>query len=44
MYKSSGNRIEGFVNDSYAGETDETKSYSGYIFKLGSAAISWGSK
>ena len=42
MYKSSGKNIEGFVDASYAGKTDERKSYSGYMFKLGNAAISWG--
>ena len=44
VYKSSAKGIEGFVDASYAGKTDERKSYSGYMFKLGSAAISWGSK
>ena len=44
VYKLSGKGIEGFVDASYAGKTDEMKSYSGYMFKLGSAAVSWGSK
>jgi hypothetical protein len=44
VYKLTGKGIEGFVDASSAGKTDQRKSYSGYIFKLGNAAVSWGSK
>ena len=44
VYKLSGKGTEGFVDASYAGKTDQRKSYSGNMFKLGNAAVSWGSK
>ena len=44
VYKLSGKGTEGFVDASYAGKTDQRKYYSGYMFKLGNAAVSWGSK
>ena len=36
--------VEGYTNSDYAGNTDNRKSTSGYIFTYGGGAISWRSK
>ena len=37
-------KVEGYTNSNYAGNTDNQKSTSGYIFTYGGGAISWRSK
>ncbi|CAJ2647282.1 unnamed protein product [Trifolium pratense] len=37
-------KLEGWTDSDYAGDSDDRKSTSGYVFKLGSGAISWSSK
>ncbi|CAJ2671832.1 unnamed protein product [Trifolium pratense] len=37
-------KLEGWTDSDYAGDSDDRKSTSGYIFKVGSGAISWSSK
>ncbi|XP_057510772.1 secreted RxLR effector protein 161-like [Actinidia eriantha] len=34
----------GFTNSDYAGDHDDRKNTSGYVFKMGSGAVSWSSK
>jgi hypothetical protein len=36
--------LKGWTDSDYAGDVDDRKSTSGYVFKLGSGAISWSSK
>jgi hypothetical protein len=36
--------LEGWSDSDYAGDLDDRKSTSGYVYKLGSGAISWSSK
>jgi hypothetical protein len=40
----SNQELKGWTNSYYAGDMDDRKSTSGYVFKLGSRAISWSSK
>lgn len=45
LYKRQGKiELRGYVDSDYAGDTDDRKSTGGYIFILGSGAISWSSK
>jgi hypothetical protein len=47
LYKKQPNeeiQMYGWTGSDYAGELDDTKSTSGYVFKLGNGAISWSSK
>ena len=37
-------RLEGWTESDYAGDLDDRKSTSGYVFKLGTGALSWSSK
>jgi len=37
-------RLEGWTDSDYAGDLDDRKSTSGYVFKLGTGALSWSSK
>jgi hypothetical protein len=41
-----GNKVElvGYSDADWAGDTDDRKSTSGYVFKIGRGAVSWGSK
>jgi hypothetical protein len=43
VYKATGKNIFGFVDANWGGDCDDkdTKSYSGYVFIWGNAAISW---
>ncbi|CAJ2663992.1 unnamed protein product [Trifolium pratense] len=36
--------LQGWSDSDYAGDSDDRKSTSGYVFKLGSSAVSWSSK
>jgi hypothetical protein len=36
--------LQGWTDSDYAGDSDDRKSTSGYVFKLGTGAISWCSK
>lgn len=36
--------LEGFVDSDYAGDGDDRRSTSGYVFMLGGGAVSWSSK
>ncbi|GAU44848.1 hypothetical protein TSUD_112220 [Trifolium subterraneum] len=45
LYKRSMNQeLVGWTDSDYAGDSDDRKSTSGYVFKFGSSAISWSSK
>jgi hypothetical protein len=46
LYKKDelGSELKGWTDSDYAGDLDDRKSTSGYVFKLGSGAISWSSK
>jgi hypothetical protein len=47
LYKKSQNEemsLYGWTDSDYAGDLDDRKSTSGYVFKIGSGAISWSSK
>ncbi|KPJ16606.1 Retrovirus-related Pol polyprotein from transposon TNT 1-94 [Papilio machaon] len=44
VFKQSGRYLEGFVDADHAGDITDRKSYSGYIFKFGSAPVSWESR
>jgi hypothetical protein len=47
LYKKSVNdelQLKGWTDSDYAGDLDDRKSTSGYVFKLGSGVISWSSK
>jgi hypothetical protein len=45
LYKRDLNRsLQGWTDSDYAGDLDDRKSTSGYVFKFGSSAISWSSK
>lgn len=45
QYKQGGEeRMVGFVDNDYAGDEDDRKSTSGYIFMYGVGAVSWASK
>lgn len=45
LYKKVGNlSLFGFSDSDYAGDIDDRKSTSGFVFMMGSAAISWSSK
>ncbi|MCI44211.1 hypothetical protein A2U01_0065450, partial [Trifolium medium] len=37
-------QLNGWSDSDYAGDLDDRKSTSGYVFKLGNGAISWSSK
>ncbi|MCI56169.1 copia-type polyprotein [Trifolium medium] len=37
-------QLQGWTDSDYAGDIDDRKSTSGYVFKFGSSAISWSSK
>lgn len=37
-------RLEGWTDSDYAGDINDRKSTSGYVFKLGTGAVSWSSK
>jgi hypothetical protein len=41
---SNGTRLTGFVDADWASDVNDRKSMSGFVFMLGGAAISWGSK
>ncbi|CAL2241824.1 unnamed protein product [Prunus armeniaca] len=42
--KEAGGELMGFSDSNYAGDLDDKKSTSGYVFMLSSAAVSWSSK
>lgn len=42
--KGEGSDLFGFTDSDYAGDLDDRKSTSGYVFMMGSGAISWSSK
>src|SRR5690606_38963756 len=42
--KSKHPKLEGYSDSDWAGDQEERKSTSGYLFKLAGAAISWSSK
>ncbi|CAL9007313.1 unnamed protein product [Prunus brigantina] len=42
--KEDGGELMGFSDSDYAGDLDDRKSTSGYVFMLSSAAVSWSSK
>lgn len=45
FYKKGGEeKLLGFTDSDYAGDEDDSKSTSGYIFKMNSGAVSWMSK
>lgn len=45
MYSRSGNtELKGYADSDYAGDVDDRKSTGGYVFMLGTGAISWSSK
>lgn len=45
QYKKGGDqKLVGFVDSDYAGDSDDRRSTSGYVFMLGGGAISWASK
>lgn len=46
LFYKKGEKLElfGFTNSDYAGDQDDRRSTSGYIFMLGTGAISWSSK
>lgn len=45
FYKNSGNEsLIGYSDSDYAGDLDDRKSTSGYIFKMSSGAVAWSSK
>ncbi|MCI19204.1 copia-type polyprotein, partial [Trifolium medium] len=45
LYKRGESEVlQGWTDSDYAGDLDDRKSTSGYIFKFGSSAISWSSK
>lgn len=44
LYKTSDFRLVGYTNNDWAESVDDRKSTSGYVFHLGSGAISWTSK
>jgi hypothetical protein len=45
LYKRDLNQsLQGWTDSDYAGDLDDRKSTSGYVFKFGSSAISWSSK
>ncbi|KAI3821705.1 hypothetical protein L1987_09277 [Smallanthus sonchifolius] len=44
VYTEGNRKLVGFSDSDYAGNLDESKSTSGYVFHLGSGVISWQSK
>ena len=45
MYKRDGSeKLEAYTDSDYAGDLDDRKSTSGYVFMLSSGAVSWSSK
>lgn len=45
QYKRNGtNKLEAFTDSDYAGDLDDRRSTSGYVFMLSSCAVSWSSK
>lgn len=42
--RGEGHSLVGYVDSDYAGDTDDRRSTSGYVFMLGGRAISWASK
>lgn len=45
MYKRNGSgELEAYSDSDYAGDLDDRRSTSGYVFKLGGGAVSWSSK
>jgi len=45
LYKRKGNgELIGYTDSDYAGDIDDRKSTSGYVFSLGSGVVSWASK
>ena len=43
-FGGSDNCMQGFVDSDYAGDIDSRKSTTGYVFTLGSVAVSWVSR
>lgn len=45
QYKKGGEeKLAGFVDSDYAGDSDDRRSTSGYVFKFGGGAVAWASK
>ena len=44
FYKKSELSLYGFINNDYADDLDDRKSTSGYVFMMGTIAVSWSSK
>ena len=45
LYKRGGEqKVVGFVDSDYAGDVDDRKSTSGFVFMMGGGAVSWASK
>ncbi|KAJ4972640.1 hypothetical protein NE237_005814 [Protea cynaroides] len=46
LFYRKGNKSDlfGFTDSDYAGDQDDRRSTSGYVFKLGTGAVSWSSK
>lgn len=45
FYKKEGNeKLIGYTDSDYAGDQDDRKSTSGYVFMMSSGAVSWSSK
>ena len=45
LYSSTDNfNLIGYIDSDWAGSVDDRKSKSGYVFHLGSGAVSWASK
>lgn len=49
MYKHGSNgcdngRLLGYTDSDYAGDLDDRRSTSGYVFKFGNGAVAWSSK
>jgi hypothetical protein len=46
LFYKKGEKLElfGFTNNDYAGDQDERRSTSGYVFMMGIGVVSWSSK
>lgn len=44
VYRKTNDKIVGYVDADYANDEDDRRSYTGYVFMYGGAAISWESK